>query len=376
VALALGGFAIGTTEFAAMSFLPALVTGFGIDAPTAGHAISAYALGVVVGAPLLTVAAACLDRRVLLVLLMAWFGLGNLLGSAAPSFGSFLLLRFLTGIPHGAYFGIAVLVAVGMVPPERRSAAIGRVLMGLTVATVLGVPIASLIAQGLGWRYGFGVVGLLSLLIAALLFLVVPAQGRIEGASARRELGALRRGQVWLTLGIGAVGFGGMFAVYTYLASTLTLVTGVPDWAVPLVLAVFGVGLTAGNALAPRLMRRSAMTAIGMLLAWSAAALAIYPSTVGSLPAIIVAVFLVGLGGGLGAVLQARLMDVAGDAQGLAAALNHSAFNLANALGPWLGGLAIAAGHGGASTGWVGCCLALGGLVVWGVARHLEGRSG
>ena len=358
-----------------MSFLPALGTGFGIDAPTAGHAISAYALGVVVGAPLLAIAGARLDRRVLLVLLMAWFGLGNLLGATAPDFRSFLLLRFLTGIPHGAYFGIAVLVAVGMVPSERRGAAIGRVLMGLTVATILGVPLANLVAQGLGWRYGFDVVGLLSLLIAALLFLVVPAQGRIEGASALRELSALRRGQVWLTLGIGAVGFGGMFAVYTYLASTLTLVTGVSEWAVPLVLAVFGVGLTAGNALAPRLMRRSAMTAIGMLLAWSAAALAIYPATVGSLPAITAAVFLVGLGGGLGTVLQARLMDVSGDAQGLAAALNHSAFNVANALGPWLGGLAIAAGHGWASTGWVGCGLALGGLTLWALARHLEDRN-
>ena len=366
--LALGGFAIGTAEFASMSFLPSFSAGLGVDAPTGGHVISAYALGVVGGAPLLAVLGARFDRRTLLVLLMAWFAVGNGLSAVAPDFTSLVLFRFLTGLPHGAYFGIAALVAAGMVPPARRAAAIGRVMTGLTVATIVGVPLASLVAQRLGWRVGFAGVGGIAVLTALLVSRVVPRQGVDRLASPLRELGALRNGQVWLSLGIGAIGFGGMFAVYTYLASTLALVTRAPEQALPMVLAVFGVGLTLGNGLAPRLVRWGVMTAAGLLLAWSAAALAIYPFTVGNVWLIGLAVFAIACGGGLGTVLQTHLMDVAGEAQSLAAALNHSAFNVANALGPWLGGLAIAAGHGWASVGWVGSGLALAGLAIWAMA--------
>lgn len=367
--LALGGFAIGTTEFATMSFLPAFTSELGVDAPMGGYVVSAYALGVVMGAPLLAVVGARLERRLFLVLLMTWFGLGNCLSAMAPSFDALVALRFLTAIPHGAYFGIAVLVASGMVAEAKRGGAIGRVLLGLTLATTIGAPVATVISQWLGWRWGFGALGLLSFVAAALILLVIPIQARIAGASASQELSALRRGQVWLSLGIGAVGFGGLFAVYTYLTSTLELVTKASASAIPLVLAVFGAGLTCGNLAAPYLTKRGAMPAIGILLAWSALALALYPLTVDHLWSIAIAVFAIGWGGGLGALLQMRLMDVAGEAQGLAASLNHAAFNTANALGPWLGGLAIAAGYGWASTGWVGCGLALGGLVFWVLAR-------
>ncbi|MFT3905228.1 MAG: MFS transporter [Steroidobacteraceae bacterium] len=373
--LALGGFAIGTTEFAAMSFLPAYSAELGVDVPTGGHAISAYALGVVVGAPVLAVAGAHLNRRLLLVLLLAWFGLGNGLSAMAPGFHALMALRFITAIPHGAYFGIAVLVATGMVAAPKRGAAIGRVLLGLTMATTIGAPVANLISQWLGWRWGFGALGLLPFLAAALILLVIPAQARVAGASALQELQALRRPQVWLSLGIGAIGFGGLFAVYTYLASTLELVTKAPADAIPIVLAAFGVGMTCGNLAAPRLARRSPMPAAGLLLAWSALALALYPLAVNHVWSVAVAVFAVGLGGGLGAVLQMRFMDVAGHAQGLAASLNHAAFNVANALGPYLGGLAIAAGYGWSSTGWVGCGLALGGLVFWALAVARERRA-
>jgi DHA1 family inner membrane transport protein len=367
-ALAFGGFAIGTTEFATMSFLPAFSDGLGVDAPTGGHVISAYALGVVIGAPLLAVIGAKLNRRTLLIVLMSWFALGNILSAFAPTFTSLLILRFLTAVPHGAYFGIAVLVAAGLVPESQRASAIGRVLMGLTVATIVGVPVANVIAQALGWRYGFGIFGLLACLAVILVAWVIPAQVPAQGATPLRELGALRRGQVWLTLGIGAIGFGGLFAVYTYLASTLALVTKAPNHTVPIILALFGTGMTLGNFLAARLAKRGVMRAIGVLLGWSAVAMAVYPLTVSHLWWIGIDVFAIGFGGGLGTLLQMRLMDVAGDAQGLAAALNHSAFNVANALGPWLGGLAIAAGCGWASTGWAGCGLALGGLAVWAVA--------
>lgn len=378
--LAVGGFAIGTAEFATMSFLPAFTRDLGVDVASGGHVVSAYALGVVVGAPLLAVAGAHVERRRLLLALLAWFGLGNLASALAPGYASLAALRFLTALPHGGYFGSAVLLAAGMVDESRRGAAVGRILMGLALATVTGVPLANLIAQWLGWRAGFGAIGLLALATAALLGAVLPAQApapgaSAPGASARRELAGLARAQVWLTLAIGATGFGGLFAVYTYLVSTLAALTRVGPAVVPVILALFGAGMATGNAIAPRLARRGSMRAAAMLLAWSAAALAIYPLTVMHAWSIGLAVFAIGVGGGLGTVLQMRLMEVAGEAQTLAASLNHAAFNVANAIGPWLGGLAIAGGGGWRSTGWVGCALALGGLMVWLLAARLSLRA-
>ena len=374
-ALALGGFAIGTTEFATMSLLPLFSKGLGIDAPTAGHVISAYALGVVVGAPLLAVAGAKLSRRTLLMVLMAMFAVGNGLSALAPTYHSLLVFRFLSGLPHGAYFGIASLVAVSLVPADRRTQAVGRIMLGLTVATIIGVPFANWLGQALGWRWGFGVVSVLALVTVAMVVAVVPRDAPDADASPLRELGALRRGQVWLTLAIGAVGFGGLFAVYTYLASTLMEVTGVSAGTVPLVLAVFGIGMTAGNLIVPRFADRALMPTAGLLLVWSAGALALYTISGAHLWSITLTVFAVGIGGALGTVLQTRLMDVARDAQGLAAALNHSAFNTANALGPWLGGLAIAGGYGWMSTGWVGVGLALGGLLIWAISFATSANS-
>lgn len=374
-ALALGGFAIGTTEFATMSFLPAFSADFGVGAPAGGHVISAYALGVVIGAPLLAVFGARVEKRALLVLLIGWFAIGNALSAMALDLNTLMVLRFVTALPHGAYFGVAVLAAAKMVAPGRRSVAIGRVLLGLTLATIAGVPLANLVSQWLGWRAGFGLFAALAFVATLLLGFLVPRQSATDTASPLRELGALARPQVWFALGIGAVGFGGMFAVYTYLASTLINITKAPLPMVPIILMTFGVGLTLGNILAPRLIQYGVMKAAGILLAWSAVVLAIYPSTVSSTWTIGLAVFCIGCGGGLGTVLQTRLMDVAGDAQNLAAALNHSAFNVANALGPLLGGLAIASGYGWASAGWVGCALALGGFAIWVMALVFERRS-
>ncbi|WP_324133430.1 MFS transporter [Bosea sp. (in: a-proteobacteria)] len=368
LALAMGGFAIGTTEFAVMSLVPYFSVGLGIDEPTAGHVISAYALGVVVGAPVIAVLAAKIPRRTLLISLMAVFGVANLLSALAPSYEWMLVFRFLSGLPHGAYFGVAALVAASIAPPNRRAQAVARVMLGLTVATIVGVPLANGIGQVLGWRWGFGIVALLALLTMALIFAYAPRDRVVPGASPLRELGALRRRQVWLTLAIGAIGFGGMFAVYTYLASTLMEVTRVSPALVPLVLGIFGLGLTAGTLAGAWAADRALMPSIGGMLLWTAAALALFPFAAGNIWAISIVVFLIGTSGGLGAMLQTRLMDVAGEAQTLAAALNHSAFNTANALGPWLGGLAIAAGYGWTSTGWVGTGLALAGFLIWVVA--------
>ena len=367
-ALAVGGFAIGTTEFATMSLLPYFSRDLGIDAPTAGHVISAYALGVVVGAPLIAVLTARMARWHLLILLMTTFSLANGLTGLAPTYHAMLVFRFLSGLPHGAYFGISMLVAASLVRPDQRTQAVGRVIMGLTVATTIGVPVANWFGQAIGWRWGFAVVALLGLLTVALVAIFAPRDEGDPKASPLRELGALTRLHVWLTLLIGAVGFGGLFAVYTYLASTLLEVTKVSEDMLPFAFAAFGIGATLGNIVIPLFADRAIMRTAGLLLLWSAAILAAYSFAVDNFWLVAADVFCIGIGGSLATVLQTRLMDVAGDAQSLAAALNHSAFNTANALGPWLAGMAIAAGYGWKSSGWVGCALALGGFVVWGVA--------
>jgi DHA1 family inner membrane transport protein len=373
-ALAMGGFAIGTTEFGTMGLLPYFSRSLCITAPQAGHVISAYALGVVVGAPILAILAARLPRRAVLVWLMVCFAAANGLCAFAPDYHWMLAFRFLAGLPHGAYFGVASLVAASLVPPARRAQAIARVLLGLTVATIFGVPAANAIGQLLGWRFSFALVAALALATAILVRLLVPAGEAVpkDAPNPLRELAVLKRRQVWLALGIGAIGFGGMFAVYTYLASTLLDVTKAPAAALPFILGIFGVGLTAGNLVAAWFADKALMPTIAYVLIWAAAALALYPFATHAIWSIALVVLLIG-GGGLATPLQARLMDVAEGAQTLAAALNHSAFNVANALGPWLAGMAIAGGFGWQSAGWVGCALALGGLVLW-VAASLDAR--
>jgi MFS transporter, DHA1 family, inner membrane transport protein len=368
-ALAVGGFAIGTTEFATMSLLRYFARDLNIDEPTAGYVISSYALGVVVGAPIIAILSARVSRRTLLTVLMGVFAVANLLSAWSPTYATMLVFRFLSGLPHGAYFGIATLVAASLVPTEKRTQAVGRVLLGLTFATIVGVPFANWIGRTHGWRLAFVIVAALALLCATLVALFAPRDKVVAGASPLRELGALKRAQVWLTLITGAIGFGGVFAVYTYLGSTLIDVTRISPAMAALVFSVFGVGMTVGNLVIPRFADRALMPTAGTLLTGSAAVLAVYPFAAPHFWAVTLDIFLIGVGGALATVLQTRLMDVAGDAQSLAAALNHSAFNVANALGPWLGGMVIAAGFGFASTGFVGCALAIGGLIVWAISR-------
>jgi DHA1 family inner membrane transport protein len=372
LALAMGAFAIGTTEFAAMSLVPFFARDLGLSEPEAGHAISAYALGVVVGAPVIAVLAAKIERRKLLIALMAVFAIGNGISAMAASYPLLLLCRFVSGLPHGAYFGIAALVAASMVPANRRAQSVAMVMSGLTVATIIGVPVANWLGQELGWRAGFAVVSGLAVLTMALVALYAPVQAADPDASPLRELGALRRPQVLLTLLTGAIGFGGLFCVYTYVASTMIEVTGVSERLVPAVLAIFGVGMTVGNLFWAWVADRAQTKAAIAALLFSAASLALFSVLAGNIWTLSIVVLLIGFGGGLGTILQTRLMDVAGDAQALAAAAHHSAFNLANALGPWLGGLAIAAGYGFTSTGWIGSGLALGGLAIFLVTVSLH----
>ncbi|MGW6426294.1 MFS transporter [Nocardia sp. NPDC055053] len=375
LALALGGFGIGTTEFVTMGLLPDIAKAFGISEPTAGHAVSAYALGVVVGAPLIAALCARVPRKKLLIALMAAFTVGNAATVLAPTFGTLVAARFVSGLPHGAYFGVASLAAATLAPVGQRAKAVAAVMLGLSVANVIGVPGATWLGQHLGWRDAYVVVAVIGVATVAALWRYVPSLSDMKVTNPMTELGALRRPQVLLTLAVGAIGFGGMFAVYTYIATTMTDVAGMPIGAVPIVLALFGLGMIAGNILggvmADRGVDRSiffAMIAMVVILACFVLA-AHNPITAG------IGAFLVGASGAaLAPGLQTRLMDVAADAQTLAAALNHAALNIANAAGAWLGGLVIAAGLGYTAPALVGALLAVLGVLlfavtVWGGRR-------
>jgi DHA1 family inner membrane transport protein len=376
LSLALGGFALGTGEFASMGLLPDVARDIQVSIPVAGHMISAYALGVVIGAPIIAATFARAPRRAMLIGLMIVFALGNLASAAAFDYRSVVAARFIAGLPHGAYFGIASLVAASLVPPNKRAQAVARMMLGLSVANVLGVPFATWVGQLAGWRAAFGVVaalGLTTALLCRLCFWPMPAAA---GASPLTELGALRRPQVWLTLGIAAIGFGGMFAVYSYITPTLTNVTGMAESSVPIELAVVGLGMVAGSLFGGWLADKGIMRAIGLMLGLDMVTLALFWISPHSEIAVTLNLFMVGFAGlAIGPALQTRLMDVAADAQTLAAALNHSAFNAANALGAWLGGVSIAAGFGWTSTGPIGAVLAAAGFGVYLVSRTLERRS-
>jgi DHA1 family inner membrane transport protein len=365
LAMGLGGFGIGTGEFVIMGLLPDVAEKMGAPVTTAANAIGAYALGVVVGAPVIAVLAARSPRRGVLAVLMAWFAVGNLASAAATSMGWLVASRFLAGLPHGAYFGVASLVAASLVPADQRARAVGRMMLGLTGATLAGVPLATWIGQGLGWRAAFVLVGLIGAVSCAAIMWAVPPQPGDRGASPVRELSALRRKQVLLTLGVGSVGLGGLFCVFSYIAPTMTQVAGLPERWMPLVLAVFGVGMISGNLLGARLADRALLATIGGSLVWNVVVMGTFTLTAHNVWLALLSVLLIGHGVALVPALQIRLMDVAGEAQTLAASLNHSAFNVANALGAWLGGVAIDRGLGWSSTGWVGALLAVAGLAVF-----------
>ncbi len=355
-----------------MGFLPNVATTYGVSVPQAGHIISAYALGVVAGAPIIAILGAKLPRRLLLLLLMAFFALGNVVSAFAPGYGWLVALRFLSGLPHGAYFGVASLVAADMAAPDKRAQAVGRVMLGLTVATLVGTPLATWLGQSLGWRAAYAVVGGIGAVTVALIMAMVPIDPHKGEAGEGQGQGKRAGAQVWLTLGVAAIGFGGMFAVFSYITPTLVEVSRIPRAYVPLVLCVFGAGMVLGNIVGPRLADRALMPTIAGILIWDAVVLGMFYFTAGHAWLAIINVLLVGTGFALCPALQTRLMDVAGDAQTLAAALNHAAFNIANALGAWLGGLAISAGYGWNSTGWVGGLFALGGLAIFVVSLLAE----
>ncbi len=373
ISMAVGAFAIGVSEFAAMGLLPYYAMDFGVSEPTAGHAISGYALGVVIGAPVLAVLGARVPRKTMLAALIGFFALANMLAALMPAMLPLTVTRVLAGLPHGAYLGIAMLFAADLLPKGRRAAGVAQVMLGLTLANVVGVPAAGAIGQALGWRSCFVIVTAIALLSAAMILRHAPLEQPDPKASPLRELGALRNRAVWLTLLVGAVGFGGVFAVYSYLSAAMLATTQAPGWAIPMALSAFGIGATLGNMVAGRLASWSRFGGALVLLAGMAVVTLIYMAVMGNWPLMVAAILALGTTAGLVIPLQMRLMDVAGEAQTLAATLNHAAFNFANALGPYVAGLALTAGYGWGSTGLVGTALACGGIVVLGIA-YLDAR--
>jgi DHA1 family inner membrane transport protein len=383
LALALGGFGIGATEFVAMGLLPdiardLLPTQFAASPENAlaqtGIMVSAYAAGVVVGAPTIAALAARFPRRGLLVALALAFTLGTIASALAPTFELVVVARFVAGLPHGAYFGVAALVAAKLMGPGNRGRGVAFVLSGLTIANVIGVPLITLLGQTAGWRVAYLAVAAIFAATLVAIVVFVPASPGDPAATFRRELKVFRRIGVWFALLTGAIGFGGFFAVYSYIAPLATEVTKIPAGSVPFALAAMGIGMTGGNFLGGRLADRGAVRGIFVCFAAFAVSLTLLALTAFTVVGLFAGLLLVGASAAaLSPVIQTRLMDVAGDSQTLAAAINHSSLNIGNSLGAYLGGVVIAAGLGFVAPTWVGLLLCVPG-VLFAIAGALVSR--
>ncbi|MGI5446691.1 MFS transporter [Streptomyces sp. CA-243310] len=376
LALAIGAFGIGTTEFVIMGLLPEVAGDYGVSIPTAGFLVTGYALGVVLGAPLMTILGTRIPRKRMLMLLMGLFVVGNVISALAPAFGVMLAGRVVASLAHGAFFGIGSVVAAGLVAPEKKAGAIAMMFTGLTVANVVGVPLGTLVGQTLGWRVtfllvaGLGVLGLLG--IAKL----VPELPRPEGVRIRHELAAFRNVQVLLAMAMTVLGFGGVFAAITYITPMMTNVAGFADTSVTWLLVLFGLGMVAGNLIGGKFADRALMPMLYVSLGALAVVLAVFTVTAHNRFGAAVTIVLIGaLGFATVPPLQKRVLDQAAGAPTLASAVNIGAFNLGNALAAWLGGLVLAAGLGWTAPNWVGATLAASALVLAVVSGALERRT-
>jgi DHA1 family inner membrane transport protein len=377
IALAIGGFGIGLTEFVIAGLLPEVAADFGVSASTAGWLITGYALAVAVGAIAITAAVSRLSRTRVLAALMILFIIGNLLSAVAPSFEVMMLGRIVAALCHGAFFGLGAVVAGDMVAPNKRAGAVAIMFTGLTAANGLGVPFGTHLGQAYGWRSTFWAITAIGIIAFVGLVTLVPEVARENRpAGLRSELGAFRSSQVWLSIGVTVLGYGGMFGAFTYIAFTLTDVTGFASSTVPWLLIVFGVGLFVGNVLGGKAADRNTDRTLIVMLLGLIASLALFGLTATNPVVTVISLVLFG-GFGFGTVpgLQTRVMSFAPGAPTLASGANIAAFNVGNALGAFLGGVAIAAGLGYTSPIWVGVVVTAAGLAVMLVAAALRRPS-
>ncbi|MEU9841511.1 MFS transporter [Actinomadura sp. NPDC048032] len=373
LALAIGAFGIGTTEFVIMGLLPQVGADLGVSVPTAGFLVTGYALGVMIGAPVMTVLGTKISRKTMLMLLMGLFIVGNLISAVAPVFAVMLAGRVVASLAHGAFFGIGSVVAAELVAPEKKAGAISMMFTGLTVANVVGVPLGTFVGQTAGWRVTFLIVAALGVLGLAGVARLVPDLPRPEGVRLRHEVAAFRSTQVVLAMAMTVLGFGGVFAAITYIAPMMTEVGGFAESSVTWLLVVFGLGMVAGNLIGGRFADRRLMPMLYTALGGLALVLLLFTFLASGKAASVVAVFLIGLlGFATVPPLQKRVLDHAHGAPTLASAVNIGAFNLGNALSAWLGGLVISAGLGYTAPNAVGAVLAAAALVLAVVSHRLE----
>ncbi|WP_457034141.1 MFS transporter [Kitasatospora sp. P5_F3] len=377
LALAIGAFGIGTTEFVIMGVLPQVAGDFGVSIPTAGWLVSGYALGVVIGAPLLTVLGTRVPRKKMLMFLMGLFIAGNALSAVAPSFGLMLTGRIVASLAHGAFFGIGSVVAADLVAPQKKASAISLMFMGLTVANIIGVPGGTYVGQAAGWRVTFALVAALGVVGLLGVAKLVPETGRRpDSVSVRVEFAAFRNAQVWLAMAMTVLGYGGVFAAITYITPMMTEVAGYTEGAVTWLLVLFGVGMFLGNLLGGKFADRALMPMLFTALAALTAALLLFTATAHDKVLAAITLSLIGaFGFATVPPLQKWVLDQASAAPTLASAANIGAFNLGNALAAWLGGVVITAGLGFTAPNWVGAILAGTALLLAFLAAHLDRRT-
>lgn len=384
LSMAIGAFGIGMTEFVSMGLLPGIAGDLLTDlfasdqeaaVARAGILISLYALGVVIGAPTIAAIVTRFPRNRVMVFLVAALLVCNTLTVIAPTFELVALTRFLSGLPHGAFFGMSTIVASELLGPSRRGWGVAMVMSGLTIANVVGVPGGTFLGQFLGWRAAYVVVAVVFAIALVMCALFIPARPGDKGRSFLQELGVFRIPQVWVTVAIGAIGFGAFFSVYSYVSTLMTEVSGGAEWTVPVGLVAIGLGMVVGNILGGRLadisVKRTLIAGLVLTAVTSAIVAAMSPWTI----ALVGALFVFGaLSQTAVPAIQLRLLDVAGDHQSIAAALNHSALNIGNSVGAALGGVVLGAGLGYVAPAWLGVVLAAAGVVIASVSFALERR--
>lgn len=365
IVLALGTFILGLSEFSMMPMLPLISETFGSTPSQSGYAISAYALGVVVGAPILMLTTANMRKRKALLIFLSLMCISNSLSAFATSLEQLVLFRFVSGLPHGAYFGAAILLASEIAPAGKRASFMSKVFMGLTIATIVGVPVVTLVGQNLSWRYCLAGAGVLAFIAFIFVYKVVPNIENTKPSNLLNEFGVLKNKLVWSILGIVIIGFGGVFCIYTYVADTILEVTETAPYTISIAMVMFGIGSTLGNYVLGKAADKSAIKTTGLVLVCTIVFAFAYVTASYNIWLLYGVIFFIGCSLGLATLVQTLLMDVSPNGHAMIGALVQCAFNVANAIGPWVGGIAIAQGAAPNQTGYVAAALFVGGFIMW-----------